>query len=67
MSGKEYLHVLFGLLENTEYLKLVECRVMDEMSAPAIAEAIEVVMSGFGVDTENFLLLTSDAAAYMKA
>ena len=40
---------------------------MDEVNAPALAEAIDDLMRGFGVDRENFLLLNYDAAAYMIA
>ena len=63
ISGKKYLHEFLGLLENAEYSKLVGCRVMDEVNAKSVTQAIDDVMKEFEVDRTNFLLLTSDAAA----
>ena len=66
IRGQKYVNTLIGLVKDPTKTYLVECKpIQPSPTAQTMVTIIDDVLKSFSIERKNFLMLISDAAAYM--
>ena len=66
-SNKKFLNILVGNIETPERTYIVDCSIIETANQAAVPNKIDDCLRSLQVPRENFVLLLSDAASYMRA
>ena len=63
----KFLNILLGNIETPEKTYLVDCSIVETVNQAAMSTKIDDCLRSLQVPRENFALLLSDTASYMRA
>jgi hypothetical protein len=68
ISGKQYLNILVGLLNQPQVTFMFDCQFLQcSANGQLICRVVDDAIRSLGIDRKDFCLLLSDAARYMQA
>ena len=67
ISGKKYINILFGTLDEPNKTYLYDCLPVETVNHEIICQTVDDAARSLNIQRANFLLLISDAARYMTS